>query len=254
MRLLARLEFDGTQFAGWQLQDDARSVQGEVELALKTSLRSPSRIIVNGCSRTDAGVHAREFFCNFDVDVALDGDGIERLRHSTNSLLPAEIVITQLKEIAQDFDAQRNAVSKTYQYRVLLRRAKPTIDRAFVWWISATPADLNKIAIDQCLNAIQGTHDFRSFMAAGSSAKSTVRTIHSATAKLIGEQLIFEICGNGFLKQMVRNLVGTIVETAQGKRDVSSFAPLLGAHGDRILAGLCAPPQGLSLIKVDFNA
>jgi tRNA pseudouridine38-40 synthase len=284
-RVLFRLEFDGSIFCGWQLQDPQleeggvhpESIQGVLERSLQTVLHlsKQERIVVFGCSRTDAGVHAREFFCHFDLPEAHCGKSVselERLRHGMNCLLPTQIVITDVEEVPLQFHAQKSALEKTYEYRVLLRRSKPVLEVGRVWWLPvlAEGEGFDLAKLQRCLKMLEGTHDFASFMAAHSSVQSTVRNLMNARVELLdllnlqpslegAELLRFRFTGEGFLKHQVRNMVGTLMDIAQGRRPESLLPELLGktadnAVHDRRKAGYCAPPDGLYLVGVKYEA
>lgn len=277
-RVRLRLEFEGTNFAGWQLQDEGPaytgkpSIQGCVEQALATYFRQPqTRMPVQGCGRTDAGVHAEEFFCHFDLPEQVRGvpQDLERLRHSVNCLLPEGIVATRCDSVPTNFHALKDARGKTYEYRVLLRRAKPTWQSRFSWWVPIDAQDdaaFDRVALAAALARLEGTHDFVAFAAADFSAKTSVRTLYSCgfTEQNVAEDVASGVLlrmsfeGSGFLKQMVRNMVGTIVEVARGERSLVAFEALLdkntgGFAARRQEAGLCAPPQGLFLKRVQYT-
>lgn len=274
IRLKLRLEFEGSATCGWQLQSESEearqpSLQGLLESTIAIVLRrGGERFVVQGCGRTDAGVHAEEFFCHVDLP---DGDwdeagALERFRHKVNSILPPQVVITRA-ELAPGFHALNDVERKIYRYNILLRRAKPVLRRGQCLWLPVAPddvaaLDLNRIRLG--LKILEGEHDFVAFAAANSSAKTTVRRLlrcemqeaflseDESSGKLV--QLSFE--GTGFLKQMVRNMVGTLIEVGQNRRTVESIAELLGHTGrvgTRIEAGACAPAEGLCLVKVFYG-
>ena len=286
-RICLRLEFDGTNFCGWQLQhenldgvgDHLPSIQGELERAVGTVLRRDlsdrsQRIVVQGCGRTDAGVHAEEFFCHFDLEsdeMNRHAPDLEKFRHSLNCVLPDTIVITRCELRHETFHALKSVAGKTYEYQVLLRRAKPTLARARVEWLPVDPALIPNAfdvgGVREAMGHIEGQHDFKAFMSAQAKVKSSVRTITRAELKTewVGDDptsgllLRYQLSGVGFLKQMVRNLVGTFNEVGLGKRRASSLLQLLGsgdgtrAPASRQEAGYCAPALGLTLKRVVFD-
>ncbi len=280
MRVRLRLEFDGSPFGGWQLQSDEReithpSIQGVLERAISKIFRSPERIGVTGCGRTDAGVHAEEYFAHFDwpADSVINSEEIEKFRHRVNCILPPQVVLTKCEQ-ADDFHAQEQLSRKTYEYRILIRRAKPTLHGGRCWWLplrAGHSEDFDVSLLKMALKLIEGERDFRAFMAAHSSVKTTVRTIFRAScveewlgadetlgaAPLRGLLLKVQFEGNGFLRHMVRNLIGAVVEVSTRQRDLDSLAHLLGlgAQGvpDRSQAGFCAPPEGLFLVKLTYK-
>ncbi len=264
-RILLRLEFDGSSFCGWQLQasvdeNKRSSIQGEIEKALQTILRSPQRISVKGCGRTDAGVSACEYFCHFDVaEVPQD---LEKFRHALSSVLPMGISVLSAFEVSENFHAADSVLFKTYEYRILLRRAKPSFEAGRSWWIHG---DLSGFDVEKLTAASQvfiGEHDFKAFAAANHQAATTIRKIdlievsQSAVSKDCldsGIQIRLRFKARGFLKQMVRNMVGALVEVAQGKNRSEDIAHLLASASDRKDAGFCAPPEGLYLMGVDYG-
>lgn len=271
-RLKFRLEFDGAAFCGWQLQSEADerktpSIQGALESTLAIVLRRPGeRIVVQGCGRTDAGVHAEEFFAHADVPGASDAD-LERLRHGLNSVLPVGVVVTSLTRAAADFHALNDVTRKTYEYRVLARRAKPVLELGRCLWLPVEPFSedwFDRAAVREATRELEGEHDFVAFAAANFTAKTSVRRLfraefisekigHEASA---GERMRFVFEGDGFLKQMVRNMVGTLLEVGQRKRAPASIRALLGkggTPGNRVDAGACAEPQGLFLRAVTYE-
>lgn len=281
-RLKMRLEFDGSNFCGWQLQDPSvegdgkhlESVQGVIERALVTyHHRKPAeRSVVQGCGRTDAGVHAREFYCHFDLlenEFSGSLESIEKLRHGLNCIFPAGLVATHLESATATFHALRDVQHKTYEYRILLRRAKPTLDVKYCWWIPrhGTEEFVDFESFERCLKSLEGTYDFHAFMAAHSDVKSTVRTIREATFALqpmgqdhqAGTFLKIRFCGEGFLKHQVRNMVGSLMDVAQRQMSVAHFQSLFQPQKgslpvSRQQAGLCAPAQGLFLAQVVYPA
>jgi len=269
-RVRLRLEFDGALFCGWQLQSDVHesrrtSVQGEVERALRVLTRSSERIVVQGCGRTDAGVSAREFFAHFDMPEAFrlpEGDvEFEKFRHSLNGILPEGVAVTRLDTVAADFHALKDVVWKTYEYSLLLRRAKATLERNSCYWIPESSEVFRIDELRRTLEVFEGRHDFVAFAAADHTAKTTVREIFET--KLLTEALgvspsdglllRLHFTGEGFLKYMVRTLAGTLVEVGQGKRDAASVSLLLDGTAQRPEAGHCAPAHALRLIKVSYE-
>lgn len=268
-RYVLRLEFDGTPFCGWQIQDKERelahkaSIQSVVEEQLQILLRSPEKIYVQGCGRTDAGVHAEEFFCHFDfIDENLD---TEKIRHGLNALLPTEISALSCFEAPPNFHAIESVLEKNYRYQILIRRTKPSFLKNQAWWF---PMTLENFSIDKIKEASQdilGSHDFFAFSAAGSSVKTTVRCVNNVDIELkalgddpcFGHQLNLEFKGRGFLKHMVRLLTGTLCEIATGKRDLHFISETLKLpHNnsfEKLPRLLCAPPQGLFLAKVKYE-
>jgi tRNA pseudouridine38-40 synthase len=239
------LEYDGTDFAGWQSQAQGeRTVQGTLAAALAQIAGGPVRVV--GAGRTDAGVHAEGQVAAATLETRLDA---ETLARALNAKLPADVAVLAASVAADGFDPRREARSKLYRYTVWngavpsplrRRRCHPVREPLDV-------AAMQKAALD-----LVGRHDFASFQAAGSSARSTVRLLSRASVDgEAGGEIRFELAGDGFLRHMVRNAVGTLLEVGLGRRDPASLATLLAAR-DRSRAGPTAPACGLTLVRVDY--
>ncbi len=270
-RFLLALEFEGSSFCGWQAQLEGEgyagkaSIQTTLEKAIATVLRRPQeRFPLKGCGRTDAGVHALEYFAHLDIPVEFlrDDREIEVFRHSLNSVLPPSIGVWALTKVPQTFHAIEDVESKVYEYRVLLRRTKAVLHLGHVYWLPLRPSEFPEKLLHDVLSAFVGRHDFRAFAAANSNAKTTVREVLRAEFSAThvageGRLLSIQFEGRGFLKQMVRNMVGMALDICQGKRRLSELASLLGtplmAAGQRKDAGFCAPAEGLHLVKVKYR-
>ncbi len=238
------IEYDGTGYHGWQRQNDDRTVQGEIETALFTITRQ--RVTVVGSGRTDAGVHALAQAASFRCETRL---APENFRDGLNSLLDSDIVIRACEPADDNFHARFNARRKTYQYRIANRDLPVAIGRQYVWHIRR-PLDVE--AMRQALPHIIGEHDFTSFEGAGSPQGSSVRNVMAAgITGAPDDRLFFNITANGFLRHMVRNIVGTLVEIGLKKRGPEEMGTILAAQ-DRSLAGPTAPPTGLFLVSVDY--
>lgn len=243
LRLL--LEYEGTAYAGWQVQDDIPTVQGELERALATLLKAPHR--VTGAGRTDAGVHALGQAANFRTDSAVPLKGF---LHGLNRLLPPDIIVRRVDELDLGFDSRRSAVEKTYQYFLHHAPTPSAFTRGSSWHIRGP---LDSEAIGRAAADVVGTHDFEAFRSSGCDAAHAVRTIHESWVLRRGEYVEIGVRGNGFLRHMVRILVGTLVEVGRGKRSPHSL-PALILSRDRRLAGPTAPPHGLFLKEVRYDA
>lgn len=238
------VEYDGTAYHGWQRQKQDPSIQGALEQAL--ARMTGQSLTVNGSGRTDAGVHALGQVANFRCRTRL---GPLELLKGLNSLLPADIAIRACDSVPLDFHARFDARWKCYQYRILNRPVRPALDRHRVWHIYR-PLDL--AAMRAALPHIIGTHDFRAFENTGSPRSTTVRTVRQADLRRQGDGgLIFEVSANGFLKFMVRNLMGTLVAVGLG-RLASQEVEVIRQSGDRRRAGAAAPPEGLYLLHVTY--
>ncbi|GAB4263845.1 MAG: tRNA pseudouridine(38-40) synthase TruA [Deferrisomatales bacterium] len=237
------LEYDGTAYAGWQVQANAPTVQAAVEGALATLLKGPVR--VTGSGRTDAGVHALAQPANFRTGARVPLHGFF---HGLNALLPDDIAVRRVAEMPEEFDSRRSARGKTYQYFLHLGPSPSAFGRRTSWWL---PRPLDLEAMREAAGHLVGTHDFSAFRSAGCDAPHAVRAVHDVWLTSRGEYAEFGIRGTAFLRHMVRIVVGTLVEVGRGKRPPSSVPELLTA-GDRTLAGPTAPPQGLFLAEVRY--
>ncbi len=238
------IEYDGTAYNGWQRQKAGRTIQGEIENAIRVMTRQ--KVTLTGAGRTDSGVHALGQVANFVCDTALEpGVFIKGL----NSLLPCDIIIRDCVSEKKEFHSRYDAKSKIYNYRILNREIPSAIERYYTWFIR------KKIDVDEMRKAashLVGTHDFKAFEGTGSPRKSTIRSISRAEVLLKKDDLIiFEIEADGFLRFMVRNIVGTLVCVGLGKIKDTDFKGILESR-DRGNAGITAPPHGLFLIEVKY--
>lgn len=239
------IEYDGSAYHGWQIQARDITIQEAVEKALSTMTREKIRL--SGSGRTDAGVHALGQVANFKTDSKIPADAFFA---GLNSLLPDDIVITACEEVDDDFHARFSAKIKTYQYRIFNRPLAIAIGRQYAWHIRKK---MNVAAMQQAAEYIIGTHDFKSFEGTGSPRAHTIRTVMRAEfAEKEDGYLIFEITANGFLRYMVRNLVGSLVDVGLLKTTPDEFRQILEAK-NRDLAGATAPPQGLFLVNVSYE-
>ncbi len=238
------IEYDGSAYHGWQRQATDRTIQGEIENALMTM--TGNRVTVIGSGRTDAGVHAYGQVANFRCNTSL---GAEVFQNGLNGLLPEDIVIRSCEAAPEKFHARYDVTSKTYHYRILNRRLPDAIFRQYAWHIRKK-LDLN--AMQSALHYIVGCHDFKAFEGSGSPRSSTVRCVMNAdVVETDDEYPVFKIEGDGFLKFMVRNIVGTLVDAGLGKITPSDFKRILASR-DRNLAGITAPAHGLFLMEVKY--
>ena len=238
------IEYDGTRYHGWQRQKKDITIQGEIEKAL--GIMTTKRIVVNGSGRTDAGVHALGQVANFRCDTDL---APEILQKGLNSLLPEDIVIRECRQVEAAFHARYNVKSKIYHYKIYNHPVPAAMNRSYVWSIRKP---LNIVAMQSAVSYIIGSHDFKAFEGAGSPRAHTTR--HVMTAGLIESDnrlLTFRIEADGFLRFMVRNIVGTLVDVGLGKTLPAEFRQILKSR-DRTKAGATAPPHGLCLMKVKY--
>jgi len=238
------LEYDGSQYHGWQRQKGVSTIQEIIEGRIQMIVGEPVKLMTSG--RTDAGVHALNQVCNFMTKTKIDPDAIQR---GLNSLLPDDILIRQAEYAPIDFHSRYSAKSKTYEYRILNRRRPDVFLRFYVWHIRR---ELDLEEMGKCISLLPGRHDFSSFKSSGSGNTDPVREM--IRADLLGPDdgiLRFVFEANGFLRHMVRNIVGTVVSVGQGKIEFNDFREIFQSR-DRHMAGLKAPPQGLFLKKVMY--
>ena len=238
------IEYDGSRYHGWQRQKEDRSIQGEIEKALKTITARSVTLI--GSGRTDAGVHAQGQVANFECETRLEPAA---MANALNSLLEDDIVIKDCEAVSSSFHARYDAKSKVYHYQILNRPVPAAIGRQYSWFIRKA---LNQEAMRAAMALIVGSHDFKAFEGTGSARQHTTRHIYSAE---LSEQddglLVFKIEADGFLRYMVRNIVGTLVDVGLEKLTLHDFKRILDSQ-DRSQAGVTAPAQGLTLIKVNY--
>ena len=235
--------YDGTRYSGWQRQTaHDNTIQGKLETALSRILAEPIEISASG--RTDTGVHARGQVVNFHTQSSMD---CTELLSQLRRYLPEDIGIYSCREVSPRFHARLNALEKTYQYRLWNSDAPCVFERRFV---AEFPEELDLKAMQRAAELFLGTHDFSAFCANKKMKKSTVRTIKSFTVERVGEELRFTVTGNGFLHNMVRILVGTLIEVGRGERREDSIPELFGAKREQ--AGFLAPGKGLCLMEVRY--
>lgn len=240
------LNYIGSDFYGWQSQPHAKTVQDTLEKALSTVLRRPIRI--TGASRTDTGVHAEHQVAIFRCEHPLDCRKVQR---SIQALVPPSIGILGLSETERDFHPIRDAEAKLYRYRIWTGRGLNAFLRPFSWHLPTTALDKDRMRDASSL--FLGRHNFQAFAATDTSAKTFERQIFDIQWRESEAHLLeFYILGEGFLKQMVRNLVGTLVEIGQGKRDKDAL-PAMIASRDRRMVGRTAPALGLSLVEIFYQ-
>ena len=235
------IAFDGTDFSGFQRQLNARTVQGELEAALLRLTGEAAR--VRGCSRTDAGVHARELVVSFQTTRTYP---LRAFHLGLNALLPPDVAVQAAAEAPAGFNARTASLGKTYSYVVWNALSPNPLLRHRAWHLKK-PLDAGLVRA--ALPDVIGAHDFAAFRAAACDAPTTDREIWHVAWEVDGPLHRFTVCGNAFLRNMVRILVGTLVEVGQGRRPPDDFRRLF-ALGDRTQAGETAPPQGLTLEHV----
>lgn len=241
-RIKLTLEYDGTAFSGWQVQPDQRTVQGVLQENLSAMMGSEIRVI--GSGRTDAGVHALAQVAHADVTRDIPAVNIMM---GLNSALPADVRVLECADATGSFHAQRSATGKIYRY-IILNAFHPTaLDRHRVWHLRQS---LDVAAMQKSAACLVGEHDFAAFKSAGDET-TTVRDLRKLDIEREGDRIVLIFEANGFLKHMVRNLTGALVETGRGKLTDGDIKNLL-VSGSRKNAPKKAPPQGLTLIRVQY--
>ena len=237
------IEYDGTAYLGWQSQLNGATIQEVMEHTLQAIIKMKTNIIASG--RTDAGVHAEAQVAHFTTRSKMTG---EQFHKALNSALPHDIKIIQVEEVPMGFNARRDALRKIYRYTILNRNYPSALEYKRCWYV---PTRLNQARMKRAAQAIIGIHDFRSFQAAKCGSKSTIREIYRIDFEKKKEflQIVFE--GSGFLKHMIRNIVGTLIWIGKGKLKEQDMEGILKLK-DRRKAGPTAPPQGLFLVRVIY--
>jgi tRNA pseudouridine38-40 synthase len=237
------IAYDGTAWKGWQRQVNGPAIQAAIEDAFVPLIgEAPT---VTGAGRTDSGVHALGQVASVRVSSELPVDAIRR---ALNMRLPPDIRILSVEDASPDFHARFDAVGKTYRYRLVTGELVSPFDRWFVWHL---PARLDTVAMREAAAHLCGRHDFASFQAAHGSITDTTRTVTRLDLHPAGEGLVVEVHGDGFLRHMVRIMVGTLVDVGTGRRQPASIPGLIRAR-DRQQAGETAPALGLTLVSVDY--
>ena len=237
------LEYDGTAYAGWQRQPDQPTIQEAVETAIAGVTQQHVSVI--GAGRTDAGVHALGQVASFRIDRVMTPREWTR---ALNAHLPDTVAVQSAALVPDTFHARYSAKGKLYEYRLVNRDARPALDRQYRWHIYKP---LNDAAMNQAAMPLIGSHDFSSFQTQPTDNEDPICRIEHLTVFRHGNTLRIEVYADRFLKQMVRSIVGTLVEVGLGKRTPESLTTILHAR-DRSAAGKTAPPQGLFLMRVDY--
>lgn len=243
-RYMLEVAYDGTNYCGWQVQPGKATIEGELNRALSALLQQEIEVI--GASRTDSGVHGLGNVAVFDAETKIPG---EKMKYALNQRLPEDIRVQASREVPMDFHPRHCSSRKTYEYRICCREMPLPTERLyahFTYW------KLDVQRMQRAAAYLAGEHDFKSFCSAGSQVKETVRTIYSISVEQEGELIKIRLTGSGFLYNMVRIIVGTLMEIGRGAKEPEEMEAII-AGCDRTLAGPTAPARGLRLVKIQYE-
>jgi tRNA pseudouridine38-40 synthase len=238
------IEYDGTDYNGWQVQPDRPSIQGALEQAIRTITGETVR--VEGAGRTDAGVHARGQVAAFSLAKEPE---LPPLQRGLNALCGPGRVVREIARAPDGFDPRREARRRTYEYAIDNGPWPSPVRRRYAWHVHRP---LDRTAMADAAAALVGEHDFSAFQAADCDADNPIRRVFTSVVEGESGDLVYRVTATAFLRHMVRTIVGTLVEVGHGDRSVEDFARLLGER-DRRRAGATAPPQGLCLVRVEYD-
>jgi len=240
------IEYQGTHYLGWQRQPQGMTIQQALEETLERITGVAHT--VNGAGRTDAGVHARGQVANFRTDSSLE---LERMRGALNAMLPRDIVVLSAEDVPDEFHSRFSAVSKVYQYIIWNDRIRPALERDFCWHVRWP---LDRELMRKAARMLMGCHDFAGFESANAESNTTARTVKRVSIQSCWpSKIVFEIEADAFLYNMVRAIVGTLVDVGRGKVVPEHIERILES-GDRTIAGRTAPAQGLCMMTVRYPA
>ncbi len=237
------IQYDGTDYVGWQRQATGTSIQGLIESALEPIEGAP--VTVTGAGRTDAGVHALAQIASVALTATIDDSALQR---ALNAVLPPDVRVIDVERVPPDFHARFSARAKTYEYRIVNGPFISPFEHRYAWHL---PHPLNVPAMQAAARALLGTHDFAAFQAAGTEVKTTERTLTTLEVELDEPHLSITAAADGFLRHMVRAIAGTLVEVGAGRAAPEWVAEALASR-DRGRAGPTAPARGLFLVSVDY--
>lgn len=243
-RVKLTVAYDGTEYHGWQIQNNGITIESELNRCLSELLGEQIQVI--GASRTDAGVHALGNVAVFDTECRMSA---EKISYALNQRLPEDIRIQRSEEVAPDWHPRRCESRKTYEYRIYRGEFPMPVKRLYSYF-TYHPLDVDSMR--RAAAFLEGEHDFRSFCQTGAQVESTVRTLYSVEIEEQGAELVIRVCGNGFLYNMVRIIAGTLIEVGRGRRRPEDMTAVLQA-ADRSAAGPTAPAHGLTLVKYEFS-
>lgn len=244
-RVRLTVAYDGTNYHGWQMQNNGITIESELNHCLSELLGEQIEVI--GASRTDAGVHALGNVAVFDTSARMPAD---KISYALNQRLPEDIRIQRSEEVATDWHPRRCESRKTYEYRIYRAEFPMPVKRLYTYF---TYRPLNPEAMREAASFLVGEHDFKSFCQTGAQVESTVRTVYELTVEEQGPELVIRVCGSGFLYNMVRIIAGTLMEVGEGKRTPQQMQDILDKR-DRSAAGPTAPAHGLTLIRYEFDS
>lgn len=242
---MLRVAYDGTNYVGWQIQPNGRTVEETLNRALSELTGEAIQVI--GASRTDSGVHALGNVAVFDTESRIPGD---KFSYAVNAHLPSDIVVRESFEVAPDFHPRHAACIKTYEYRIYNSSHENPLMNRYTYFYHAEQ-DIE--AMRRAAAFLVGEHDFASFCSQGAQVKTTVRTIYAAEVEKEGEVITIRLKGNGFLYNMVRIIAGTLLQVGSGAVPPEIMADIIGAC-DRTKAGPTAPPEGLTLVGIEYGS
>ena len=243
MNIRLTIQYDGTAYHGWQIQAGDATIEEELTRVLRRI--TGEEVKLKGCGRTDAGVHAMNYVCNFKTESRIP---VDRYPYALNTYLPNDIVCKSAQIAEEDFDSNRSAVAKRYVYRIY-NSDIPDAFRGRYSWQYKYALDIDKMR--RSASAFVGEHDFIGFASSGFSVKTTVRTIHSLDVVRDADMITIDVCGNGFLYNMVRIIAGTLVYVGSGRIDPSDMEEIIASR-QRERAGITAPAHGLCLKEVYY--
>ena len=247
MKYFAKIKYLGTNFHGFQVQPDKRTVQGELCIALAEATGFPCK--VTGCSRTDAGVHANEFCITVECEESTIP--AEKLPVAVARFMPSDLSLYYAKEVSKEFHPRYDVISKEYLYKIKNERVYDPFLFGRAWFLPKPIDDTHINKMQSAAEFLVGKHDFSTFISPGSDITDTVRNIFYINIEKNGTDIDIKICADGFLYNMVRIIVGTLIEVAYDRMRPDEMEKVLESH-DRRNAGMTAPPEGLYLNKVSY--
>ncbi len=245
-KILLKISYFGKNYCGWQFQKNGNTVQREMSIAVRTCYGCD--VNVSGCSRTDSGVHALNYYCTLTLPENAPDIPCDRLPTALNVRLPLDIVVLSAEKADDEFHPRYSAVSKTYEYRMYDGYYRDPFEDGRVWHVGWR---LDESIMDRNAKDFIGSHDFSAFMAAGSEITDTVREIYDASVVRENGLVIFRVKGNGFLYNMVRIMAGTLVDISCGRLEDGGVPNIIFSK-DRKMSGRTAPPDGLYLLDVEY--